>query len=50
VPYATGRATYARVPWPKAFLTLTRLDHGSYLCAGRRDYAQRMATVTDFLR
>ncbi|HEY6596428.1 MAG TPA: alpha/beta hydrolase, partial [Asanoa sp.] len=50
VPYATGRATYDRMPWPKAFLTLTRLDHGSYLSPGRRGYAPTMATVTDIQR
>jgi pimeloyl-ACP methyl ester carboxylesterase len=50
VPYATGRSTYDRVPWPKAFLTLPGQDHGSYLSPGRPGFDQVLAGVTDFLR
>ncbi|GIF72720.1 hypothetical protein Asi02nite_22380 [Asanoa siamensis] len=50
VPYATGRAVYARVPWDKGFLTLHGLNHGSYLSPGNRGFNEVMTSTTDFLR
>ena len=50
VPYATGRAVYARVPWDKGFLTLPGLNHGSYLSPGRAGFNEVMTSTTDFLR
>ena len=50
VSYARGRATYDRVPWPKAFLTLRGQDHGTFLTPGRLGFVQTLATTTDFLR
>ena len=50
VPYATGRAVYARVPWDKGFLTLRGLNHGSYLSPGRPGFNEVMTSTTDFLR
>ncbi|HTF10247.1 MAG TPA: alpha/beta hydrolase [Asanoa sp.] len=50
VPYATGRAVYARVPWDKGFLTLPGLNHGSYLSPGRPGFKEVMTSTTDFLR
>ncbi|GAA1841405.1 hypothetical protein GCM10009687_03420 [Asanoa iriomotensis] len=50
VPYSTGRAVYARVPWDKGFLTLHGLNHGSYLSPGRPGFNEVMTSTTDFLR
>ncbi len=50
VPYSTGRAVYARVPWDKGFLTLPGLNHGSYLSPGRPGFNEVMTSTTDFLR
>ncbi|MDG4823068.1 alpha/beta hydrolase [Asanoa sp. WMMD1127] len=50
VPYATGRAVYARVPWDKGFITLHGLNHGSYLSPGRSGFNEVMTSTTDFLR
>ena len=48
--YATGRTAYDRLPWPKAFLTLTGADHLRYLGPGDRAFDAALATSTDFLR
>ena len=50
VTYATGRAAYDRVPWPKAFLTVVGGDHLGYLGPGDRPFDAALATTTDFLR
>ena len=50
VSYATGRAAYDRVPWPKAFLTLIRQGHGAYLGPGMAGFDQTVRTTVDFLR
>ncbi|GAB3815423.1 alpha/beta hydrolase family protein [Micromonospora zhanjiangensis] len=50
VPISRGRAAFNQVPWPKAFLTVTRGDHGGYLAPGRRAFDQIVRTMTDFLR
>jgi len=50
VPYATGRAVYARVPWDKGFLTLPGRNHGSYLSPGQAGFNEVMTSTTDFLR
>ena len=50
VLYSTGRAAYARTPWPKAFLTLLGRAHGDYLGPGARAFDPMIRTVVDFLR
>jgi dienelactone hydrolase len=51
VPYATGRTAYAKVPWPKAFLTVLGADHASYLLgAGNTANTVVSKTMLDFLR
>lgn len=50
VPVRTGRQAYDRVPWPKAFLTLTGRGHGEYLVPGRPGFAQTVTATTEFLR
>ncbi|WP_320066312.1 chlorophyllase/cutinase-like alpha/beta fold protein [Micromonospora sp. RTGN7] len=50
VDYATGRAAYDKVPWPKAMLSLPKGDHGRALLAD--DAALRVVSETcvEFLR
>lgn len=51
VSYASGRAAYDRVPWPKAMLSLPDGDHGqSLLRPGNAAYEVVLAVSTDFLR
>lgn len=50
VSYSIGRTAYDAMPWPKAFLTLPRGDHLTYLAPGRAGFDPLMATTTDFLR
>ncbi|WP_422771610.1 alpha/beta hydrolase family protein [Plantactinospora sp. WMMC1484] len=50
VPLARCRQAYRRVPWPKAFITVTGQGHGEYLTPGRRGFAQTLAATTNFLR
>jgi fermentation-respiration switch protein FrsA (DUF1100 family) len=51
VSYASGKAAYDGVPWPKALLTLPDGDHGqSLLRAGNRAYDVVAATTLDFWR
>ncbi|WFE26934.1 chlorophyllase [Solwaraspora sp. WMMD791] len=51
VSYASGKAAYDRVPWPKAMLSLPDGDHGqSLLRPGNPAYDVVIATSTDFLR
>lgn len=50
VPISRSRAAFNQVPWPKAFLTVNRGDHGGYLAPGRRAFDQITSTTTDFLR
>lgn len=50
VAYSSGRSAYARLPWPKAFLTIIGGDHGGYLKPGRAGYEPTVKTITDFLR
>ncbi|SDX96216.1 hypothetical protein SAMN05444365_101213 [Micromonospora pattaloongensis] len=47
---STGRSAYDRVPWPKAFLTVTGQRHGEYMGPGHPGFDQFMGTATDFLR
>jgi len=50
VPYESGRAAYNALTWPKAFLTLIRGNHSSYLFPSGKGFNQVAATTTDFLR
>jgi fermentation-respiration switch protein FrsA (DUF1100 family) len=51
VTYASGRKTYDKVPWPKAFLSLKGGNHsGPYLTPWSSDFRAVAATTTDFLR
>jgi fermentation-respiration switch protein FrsA (DUF1100 family) len=51
VSYASGRAAYDAVPWPKAMLTLPRGDHGrALLGAGDPGFRAVAGATTDFLR
>ncbi|MFY1633893.1 alpha/beta hydrolase family protein [Solwaraspora sp. WMMB335] len=51
VSYASGKAAYDRVPWPKAMLSLPDGDHGrSLLQPGDPAFAVVLDTSTDFLR
>ncbi|MDG4767616.1 chlorophyllase [Solwaraspora sp. WMMD406] len=51
VSYASGKAAYERVPWPKAMLTLPDGDHGqSLLRPGNPAYDVVLGSSTDFLR
>jgi dienelactone hydrolase len=50
VPIAADRAAYARVPWPKRFVTLPGRGHGEFLRPGHRDYPRVCALILDFLR
>ncbi|WP_326555339.1 alpha/beta hydrolase family protein [Micromonospora sp. NBC_01813] len=51
VSYASGKAAYDRVPWPKAMLSLPDGDHGqSLLRPGNAAYDIVLDTSTEFLR
>ncbi len=51
VPTWTGRSAYARVPWPKAFLTLPGAEHiPPYLSADSPQFDLVVTASTDFLR
>ncbi|GAB3157230.1 hypothetical protein GCM10027290_57410 [Micromonospora sonneratiae] len=51
VSYASGKAAYDRVPWPKAMLSLPQGDHGqSLLRTGNRAFDVVVDTTVDFLR
>jgi len=51
VSYASGKAAYDRVPWPKAMLSLPDGDHGqSLLRPGNPAYDVVLGTSTAFLR
>ncbi|MFD2767301.1 alpha/beta hydrolase family protein [Micromonospora eburnea] len=50
VPESVGRAGYARVLGPAAFLSLPGQGHGEYLIPGRPGFVQVLATTIDFLR
>jgi dienelactone hydrolase len=50
VSYSSAHAVYAHVPWPKAFLTVTNGDHGSYLYAPTTAAFAVARTVLEFLR
>ncbi|MFJ8581636.1 alpha/beta hydrolase family protein [Micromonospora sp. NPDC093277] len=50
VPESVGRAGYARVLGPAAFLSLPGQGHGEYLTPGRPGFAQVLAATIDFLR
>ncbi len=50
VPIAADRAAYARVPWPKRFVTLPGRGHGEFLRPGHRDYPRVSALILGFLR
>ncbi|HEX5740405.1 MAG TPA: chlorophyllase [Pilimelia sp.] len=46
ISYATGRAAYDAVPWPKALLTIPDGDHGQTLRAGRGRTFDAVAEAT----
>jgi dienelactone hydrolase len=51
VTYASGRHTYNKVPWSKAFLTVKGGDHSEpYLTQWSSAFRAVAATTTDFLR
>ncbi|MEV4758293.1 chlorophyllase [Micromonospora sp. NPDC049559] len=50
VSYASGRAVYDQVPWPKAMLSLPKGDHGGSLRDGDAAFDVIAATTLDFLR
>jgi fermentation-respiration switch protein FrsA (DUF1100 family) len=51
VPYSSGRSTYDKVPWAKAFLTVDGGDHTKpYLNEYTNAFTTVAATTTDFLR
>ncbi|MFC0530590.1 alpha/beta hydrolase family protein [Phytohabitans kaempferiae] len=51
VSYASGKAAYDSVPWPKAFLTLPGGDHGQTLLdTGNRAYDVVAGATLDFWR
>jgi dienelactone hydrolase len=51
VSYASGKAAFDAVPWPKALLSLPDGDHGgSLLAAGAPAFAVVVDTTTEFLR
>jgi pimeloyl-ACP methyl ester carboxylesterase len=50
VSYDRGRAAYAQVPWPKAFLTVIGAGHNDYLNRSSPAAEAVTATVLDFLR
>lgn len=51
VSYASGKAAYDRVPWPKAMLSLPEGDHGQSLLKSNNPAFEVVAqTTADFLR
>jgi len=50
VTYTRGMATYRRVPWPKAFVTMHGQGHGEYLQPNRTGFGVAVRTGIDFLR
>jgi dienelactone hydrolase len=50
VAYSQGRQAYGAVPWPKAFLTMLKTEHGAALGEPDRGHAQVVLTMLDFLR
>ncbi|MEV4538019.1 chlorophyllase [Asanoa sp. NPDC049518] len=51
VSYASGKAAYDAVPWPKALLTFPKGDHGATLLRdGGASFAVLADTTTEFLR
>jgi dienelactone hydrolase len=50
VAYSQGRQAYGAVPWPKAFLTMLKTEHGAALGAPDRGHTQVVLTMLDFLR
>ena len=51
VSYASGKAAYDAVPWPKAMLTFPKGDHGATLLRdGGASFEVLAATTTEFLR
>jgi dienelactone hydrolase len=49
VAYSQGRESYAKAPWPKAFLTIEGGEHGAGTNDPERGHVQVMATLLDFL-
>ncbi|XTZ14860.1 alpha/beta hydrolase family protein [Micromonospora echinospora] len=50
IDYASGRAAYDRVPWPKAMLSLPRGDHGRALLSDGASLRVVSDTTVEFLR
>jgi fermentation-respiration switch protein FrsA (DUF1100 family) len=50
VAYASGRAAYEKVPWPKAMLSLPKGDHGRALLADDDSLRVVSETTVEFLR
>lgn len=50
VGYATGHDAYAKLGWPKAFLTELGQGHGEYLGTNAQGFDQMMRTMLDFFR
>ncbi|MFI1193348.1 alpha/beta hydrolase family protein [Micromonospora sp. NPDC020750] len=50
VGYASGRAAYDRVPWPKAMLSLSKGDHGRALLTDGAALRVVSDTTVEFLR
>ncbi|WP_229403047.1 alpha/beta hydrolase family protein [Micromonospora okii] len=50
VAYASGRAAYEKVPWPKAMLSLPKGDHGRALLADDDSLRVVSDTTVEFLR
>jgi dienelactone hydrolase len=50
VGYAIGHDAYAKLTWPKAFLTELGQGHGEYLGPGAQGFDQMMRTMLDFFR
>jgi dienelactone hydrolase len=50
VAYSQGRQAYGAVPWPKAFLTMLKTEHGAALGEPDRGHTQVVLTMLDFLR
>jgi fermentation-respiration switch protein FrsA (DUF1100 family) len=50
VTYATGRAVYDRLTWPKAFLTIVGGNHVAPTFGGGEATTASLRTMVDFLR
>jgi dienelactone hydrolase len=50
VAYAVGHDAYAKLAWPKAFLTEVGQGHGEYLGSSAKGFDQMMRTMLDFFR